>query len=105
MALAEPFAGGVFLMGGDDEDDSSGGGGQPGGDADVACQLTLPVTSGDFRIAAPAQNLTDLDREQLAEIGIQDPEGTAGTYLAGVPPTRLPEWRTCPSWAPVRSPP
>ncbi|MEO3755599.1 hypothetical protein [Streptomyces sp. B6B3] len=87
VVVAALLVGAVFLMG-DDEDGGSGGGsggdGDAGGDADVSYELVLPVTSGDFRIAGSAQELTDLDRDQLAEIGLREPEGTAGTYLAGI---------------------
>jgi hypothetical protein len=49
-------------------------------------QLTLPVTTGDFRIAKPAQPVTDFDQDRLAKVGLSNPKGTTATYYAGISP-------------------
>ncbi|WP_129838661.1 hypothetical protein [Streptomyces sp. RFCAC02] len=63
----------------------SGGGSDDGGSGE-SHTLVLPVTSGDFRIAGAAESADDLDPQRLAELGIEDAEGTSGLYYAGITP-------------------
>jgi hypothetical protein len=49
-------------------------------------QLVLPVSTGDFHIAKPAQEVTDFDQDRLDEVGLSDPKGSSATYYAGISP-------------------
>ncbi|RKN37649.1 hypothetical protein [Streptomyces hoynatensis] len=89
VALAAVVGGAIFLLGGDGDDEESGANGDagtPGGGSAGSYTLVLPETSGDFTLAEPAQNVSDLDPEELAALGLADANGTSGTYLGGVTP-------------------
>lgn len=79
VVLAGLGVGGYFLkdkLGGNDDD----------GTYSYGYQLTLPTTTGDFRIAGPAKPVTDFDRDRLNQVGLSDPKGTSATYYAGISP-------------------
>jgi hypothetical protein len=47
-------------------------------------QLTLPVTTGDFRIAKPAEKVKEFDQDRLDKVGLSNPKGVTATYYAGI---------------------
>ncbi|WP_129840495.1 hypothetical protein [Streptomyces sp. RFCAC02] len=81
VVVAALVAGGIVLFGGSDDE---GGGGGVDYSSDVAYRLELPETQGDFTLTAPAQNTSDADPERLAEMGLQNAQGTQATYMAGI---------------------
>lgn len=77
LVLAVIAVGGLYLKNGlaDDKGDQV---------EITSYQLTLPVTTGDFRIAEAAEKVTDFDQDRLDKVGLSNPKGITATYYAGI---------------------